>query len=58
VGELHACDAALLVNESRDATQKLNVCVIPDTQILRADAPFGQDRRSFGEDKTCATNRT
>ena len=41
VRELHAGDAALLVHESHDAREHLDVIVFPDAEIFGTDAAFG-----------------
>ena len=40
-------NAALVVNETRDARQRLDVIVAPDTEVLRADPALGHNRRRF-----------
>ena len=47
--QLHSGSAALPMNEAHDSRQHLNVIVLPDAQILRADPPLRQYRRGLGE---------
>ncbi len=42
MGKLNARHRALTVDEPRDARERLDVLIVPDTQILRRDAPLGQ----------------
>ena len=57
VRELNARYRALRFDEVRDALQHRNVCVIPNAQILRADAPFGDDGGGLGEHQRGTTHR-
>src|SRR5262249_47768177 len=56
VRQLHSRDAALLVNEMNDAPQRLDVSVTPDSEVLRTDAAFRQDRGRFCHDQSRATD--
>jgi hypothetical protein len=47
--ELHAWDGPLFSNEARDSSQGLDLLLLPDSQVLRADTSFGQNGRGFGE---------
>jgi hypothetical protein len=51
VRQLNAGDAALPVNEGRDPAQHVDLRVLPQTQILRADAPARFHRCRLGEDE-------
>src|SRR4051812_47657811 len=55
--QLHSCDAALVVNETNDTPQRLDMSVAPDTKILRADAALRQDRSRFGHHQSRAADR-
>ncbi len=55
--QLHPGQAALTVNKAHDAGQHLDVTIVPQAQILRADAPLGHDRRRFREDQRGAAYR-
>jgi hypothetical protein len=46
--QLHACDAALLVNEAHDPGQWLDVIVTPDPEVLRTDAALRENSRRLG----------
>jgi hypothetical protein len=52
--QLHACDAALLVNEAHDPGQWLDVIVTPDPKVLRADAAFRENGRRLGKHQPSA----
>ena len=56
MGKLHSRNASLPVDEADDASERLDVFVFPDAEILRADASFGQDGGRFGEDQGCASD--
>src|SRR6267143_3780570 len=47
--QLHAGDTALLMNETNDPSQRLNVFVTPDTKVLRTDAALGKNGRRLGK---------
>src|SRR5579864_930687 len=49
--QLNSSYPALAVDESRDAREHFDVLVFPNSQILRADARFGQYGRCFSEDE-------
>ena len=51
VGDLHAGDGALRLQKSHDARQKLDVLVLPNSQILGTDAALGRDGGRFGENQ-------
>jgi len=57
MGQLHAGDATLVVNETNDTTQRLDMSVAPDAKILRTDAALRQDRGRFGHHQSSATDR-
>ena len=58
MGELHADDRALRVDEVHDRRPRLGVLVAPDPGVLRGDAPLGHDGGRLGEDETEAAGRT
>jgi hypothetical protein len=58
VRELHARYTALPVREVDDARQHVDVVVLPDPEIFRADAPFRRDRGGLGEDQAGTADRT
>src|ERR1700688_1087375 len=47
--QLHAGNAALLMNETDDPSQRLNVSVAPDTKVLRTDAALGKNGRCLSK---------
>jgi hypothetical protein len=49
VGDLHAGHGALGLYEFDDAREKFNMRVLPDSEILGADASFGRNRGRLGE---------
>jgi hypothetical protein len=57
VRELHPRDAALLVNETYDPRQWLDVIVTPDPKVLRTDAAFREDSRRLGKHQSSAAYR-
>ena len=58
VRQLHAGDAALLMNEPDDSSERLNVIVIPDAKILRTDAALGKNGRGLGKHQSSSTHCT
>jgi hypothetical protein len=58
VSELHAGDAALLMNKTSDAGQFIDVFVLPDAEILRADAAFRQNGRSLRQNESSTAHST
>ena len=57
VRELRADQAAVRVNEVRDAAQRDDVLVVPQAQVLGADAALGGHRDGLGEDQAHAGQR-
>ena len=49
VRQLDTRNGALGSNEAGDALQRLDLLIVPQTKVLRGDAPVGRDRRGFGE---------
>jgi hypothetical protein len=47
--QLHSCDAALLMNETNDSRQRLNVIVLPDTQVVWTDPALRKNCSCFGK---------
>lgn len=56
VGKLNAGVRALGAQESRNAGERRDVLVLPEAQILEADAAFGSDGRGLSEDQASATD--
>jgi hypothetical protein len=56
VRKLNAGVNALFMDEPRNARQKLDVVVFPDSQVLRANPPFRRYRCSFGKNQARATH--
>src|SRR5580698_8654075 len=56
VGELDSGARALGMKEGGDAGQGRDVLVLPEAEILGADAAFGGDGGGFGEDEGCAAD--
>jgi len=54
--ELNSRDRALFTNETSDAAERRDVLVLPDSQILRADAAFGRRSASFRENQRCSAD--
>jgi hypothetical protein len=46
----------LLVNETNDAPERLDVIVTPNAEVLRTDAAFRQDHRRFCHEQSPATD--
>src|SRR5437899_2532901 len=57
MGQLHSGDAPLFMNEPDDSTQHLDVPVVPDAEVLRADPSLRQNRRRLGKYQSGAANR-
>jgi hypothetical protein len=57
VRQLHAGYGALLVNKADDSSQRLNVIVFSDTEVLRTDATLGKDCGCFGEYQSSTADR-
>ena len=55
--ELHPGGASLQVDEPDDALQHLDVRILVNAEVLRADAPVGGDRGRFRHHERCATDR-
>src|SRR5229473_2068500 len=49
VRQLHPSHAALLMNKPGDSSQRLNVIVHPDAQVLRTNPALGKNGRCFGK---------
>src|SRR6267378_6093576 len=47
--QLHPSHAALLMNKPDDASQRFNVIVHPDAQVVRADPALGKNCGGFGK---------
>jgi len=56
--QLHTSDTALLVDEANNTSQRLDVIVFPDTKVLWANAPFGENGRRFGHHKAGSADST
>jgi hypothetical protein len=54
--QLHAGDTALLMNETDDPSQRLNVSVTPDTKVLRTDAALGKNGRCLSQHQSSAAH--
>jgi hypothetical protein len=54
--QLHPRNTALGVNEASYSSQRLNVIVLPNPKILRANAALGQNGGCFGENQPCSAN--
>ncbi len=54
--DLHAGHCSLTLEEMRDSRKELDVRVTPDSQILRADAPFRRYCGGFGKYETCTAH--
>ena len=57
VRQLHAGHGPVLRHEAEHAGQHLDVIVLPDAEVIRADAPFRQHRRRLGQDRRRPANR-
>ena len=58
VRKLHTRHCALLLDETKNAREHFDVFVFPDSQVLRADAPFRQHGSRFRDKKRRAADRT
>jgi hypothetical protein len=58
VRKLHARGAALLVKEANDTREHVNVLVVVDAEVLRADASFGRYRRRLRHHERRAADGT
>src|SRR6266849_6610415 len=47
--QLHPSHAALLMNKPDESSQRLNVIIHPDAQVLRTDPALGKNGRCFGK---------
>src|SRR5579864_807894 len=54
--QLHSSNTALPTNEAYDSRQEFNMVVLPDAQVLRADAALGEDRCRFRKDESSSPN--
>ena len=55
--ELHTGNAAVLLDEMKDARERLDVVVAVDAEIGGTDAAALRDRRRFRQDQSRAANR-
>jgi hypothetical protein len=53
---LHGGDAALRMDKARDSCELFDVIITPDSEILRADTSFGENRSGFGAYHARAAN--
>ena len=51
--QLHPSHAALLMNKPDDSSQRFNVIIHPDAQVLRADPALGKNGSCFGKYQSC-----
>src|ERR1700682_6220410 len=51
--QLHPSHAALLMNKPHDSSQRFNVIVHPDAQVLRTDPALGKNGSCFGKHQSC-----
>jgi hypothetical protein len=54
--ELDRHRAALLISKAHDTRQRLDLPVVPQAEIARADAPFGGDGGGFTDDQAGAAD--
>src|ERR1700730_11008600 len=54
--QLHAGDTALLMNEIDDASERFNVPVFPDAQIVRTDTTLRKNSRCLSKHQPCAAH--
>src|SRR5215472_9569615 len=54
--QLNSSERALAVYKLRNAREDFNVIVFPDAQVLRTDAPFGNNGGRFSEDQGGTAN--
>jgi hypothetical protein len=57
VRQLHSSHGPLLMNKPDDSSQRLNVRVHPDTQVLRTNPALGKNRSGFGKHQSSTANR-
>src|SRR5258708_3575757 len=55
--QLHPGHAALLMNKPRDSSQRLDVFVHPDAQVLRTNPALRKNCSCFGKHQSSATDR-
>src|SRR6266436_1085570 len=55
--QLHPSHAALLMNKPDDSSQRLNVIVHPDTQVVRTDTALGKNCSCFGKHQSSTAYR-
>ena len=56
MGQLHAGECALRLDEAGDPPQWLDMLVGPDTQVVRRNTPLRADRRRFDDHQPGATD--
>src|ERR1700676_1320427 len=56
--QLHSSHPALLMNKPDDPSQRLNVIVRPDTQVLRTNPALGENCSGFGEHQSSTADST
>src|SRR6266481_5115816 len=56
VRELNSGDRALFADETSDACERLDVLVLPNSQIPRTDAAFGRYGARFRENQRCSAD--
>ena len=52
MGQLHSSHAPLFMNETDDSTQHFDVLVGPNAEVLRTDAPLGENGRCLGQNQS------
>src|SRR2546423_8282330 len=57
MGQLHSGDAPLLMNETDNSIQHLDVPIVPNPEVLRTDPPLRQNGRCLSQDQPGATHR-
>src|SRR3984893_1406921 len=55
--QLHPSHAALLMNKPHDSSQRLNVFILPDAQVLRTNPPLGNNGGRFSKHQSSAAHR-
>src|SRR6266478_1483417 len=55
--QLHPSHAALLMNKPDDSSQRLNVIIHPDAQVLRTDTALGKNCSCFGKNQSSTAYR-
>src|ERR1700733_4864858 len=58
MSQLHTGHGSLARKKSHDSRQKLDVRIVPDSQIFRADASFGRHAGGFGKDQARSSHCT